>query len=113
MRETSVEFAPFDVEYGQFTGCAINVVTKSGGNEFHGSAFFTYASDSLQGDKAGGVDFAGQPYKEKRWGATLSGPIIKDRLFFFGAYEETDLGDSQEQGPPGAGFPDEAGFRHQ
>lgn len=110
VRETSVEFAPFDVQYGQFTGCAINVVTKSGGNEFHGSAFFTYASDSLQGDRAGGVDFAGQPYKEKRWGATLSGPIIKDRLFFFGAYEETDLADSQEQGPPGANYPDELDF---
>ncbi|MGB3377710.1 MAG: TonB-dependent receptor [Allopontixanthobacter sediminis] len=110
VRETSVEFAPFDVQYGQFTGCAINVVTKSGGNEFHGSAFFTYASDSLQGDKAGGVDFAGQPYKEKRWGATLSGPIIKDRLFFFGAYEETDLADSQEEGPQGAGYPEELDF---
>ena len=45
IRETSVEFAPFDVQYGQFTGCAINVVTKSGQNDFHGSAFFTYADD--------------------------------------------------------------------
>ncbi len=110
VRETSVEFAPFDVQYGQFTGCAINVVTKSGGNDFHGSAFFTYASDSLQGDTAGGVDFSGQPYKEKRWGATLSGPIIKDRLFFFAAYEETDLADSQEEGPAGEGYPTELGF---
>jgi len=110
VRETSVEFAPFDVQYGQFTGCAINVVTKSGGNDFHGSAFYTYASDSLQGDTAGGTSFAGQPYKEKRWGATLSGPIIKDRLFFFGAYEETDLADSQEEGPPGAGYPTELDF---
>ncbi len=110
VRETSVEFAPFDVQYGQFTGCAINVVTKSGGNKFHGSAFFTYASDSLQGDQAGNQSFSGQPYKEKRWGATLSGPIIKDRLFFFGAYEETDLADSQEEGPPGAGYPTELDF---
>ena len=37
VRETSVEFAPFDVQYGQFTGCAINVVTKSGTNDFSGS----------------------------------------------------------------------------
>ncbi|MXO86958.1 TonB-dependent receptor [Altererythrobacter aurantiacus] len=110
IRETSVEFAPFDVQYGQFTGCAINVVTKSGGNDFHGSAFFTYADDSLQGDQAGDLDFAGQPYKEKRWGATLSGPIIPDRLFFFVGYEETDLGDSQLEGPPGLGFPTELDF---
>ncbi len=110
VRETSVEFAPFDVQYGQFTGCAINVVTKSGGNDFHGSAFFTYADAGLRGDNAGGQNFAALPFEEKRWGATLSGPIIKDRLFFFGAYEQTDLADSQEEGPPGAGFPTELDF---
>ena len=110
VRETSVEFAPFDVQYGQFTGCAINVVTKSGTNEFHGSAFYTYASDDLQGDKAGGDDFSGSSYKEKRWGVSLGGPIIKDRLFFFGAYEKTDLGDSQEAGPIGAGYARELDF---
>ncbi|WP_435416885.1 TonB-dependent receptor [Parerythrobacter aurantius] len=105
IRETSVEFAPFDVQYGQFTGCAINVVTKSGRNDFFGSAFFTYASDSLQGDTADGVDFSASPYKEKRWGATLGGPIIPDRLFFFLGYEQTDLADSQEEGPSSLGFP--------
>ena len=110
VRETSVEFAPFDVQYGQFTGCAINVVTKSGSNDFHGSAFYTYASDSLQGDRAGGEDFSGSPYKEKRWGVSLGGPIIKDRLFFFGAYEKTDLGDSQDFGPVGANYPNTLEF---
>lgn len=110
VRETSVEFAPFDVQYGQFTGCAINVVTQSGQNDFHGSAFFTYTSDSLQGETADGVDFSASPYKEKRWGATLGGPIIPDRLFFFGAYEETDLGDSFQFGPAGEGFPNEVNF---
>ncbi len=110
VRETSVEFAPFDVQYGQFTGCAINVVTKSGGNEFSGSAFFTYASDSLQADTAGGQDFSASPYKEKRWGATLGGPIIKDRLFFFLGYETTDLSDSFEYGPAGEGYPNELNY---
>lgn len=110
IRETSVEFAPFDVQYGQFTGCAINVVTKSGGNEFHGSAFFTYADDSLQGDSIEGTNFSGAPYKEYRWGATLGGPIIKDRLFFFLGYEETDLSDSQETGPAGLGFANDLDF---
>ncbi|MGN3974322.1 TonB-dependent receptor [Tsuneonella sp. SYSU-LHT278] len=107
VRETSVEFAPFDVQYGQFTGCAINVVTKSGTNALHGSAFFTYASDSLQGDSAGGLNFSASPYKEYRWGATLGGPIIRDRLFFFAGYEETDLSDSFEFGPAGNGYPNE------
>ncbi|MEW4448889.1 carboxypeptidase regulatory-like domain-containing protein [Qipengyuania sp. JC766] len=110
IRETSVEFAPFDVQYGQFTGCAINVVTKSGQNEFHGSAFFTYADDGLQGDSIEGTNFSGAPYKEKRWGATLGGPIIPDRLFFFAGYEETDLADSQLTGLPGQGFANEVDF---
>ena len=110
VRETSVEFAPFDVQYGQFTGCAINVVTKSGSNEFHGSAFVTYASDSLQGNTAKGLDFSASPYKEYRWGATLGGPIIKDRLFFFLGYEATDLSDSFEFGPAGNGYPNELDY---
>lgn len=110
IRETSVEFAPFDVEYGQFTGCAINVVTKAGENQFHGSAFFTFRNENLRGDSLEGDDLTPTPFDEKRWGATLSGPIIKDRLFFMVGYEETDLGDSNEFGPAGSGFANEANF---
>lgn len=108
IRETSVEFAPFDVEYGQFSGCAINTVTKSGENDFHGTAFVTYTGDSLTGDTVDGQNIAQSPFDRYRWGATLSGPIIKDKLFFFFAYEETDLGNSQDNGPAGAGFANEA-----
>jgi hypothetical protein len=92
--QTSVEFAPFDVEYSDFTGCLVNVVTKSGSNSFSGSAFFTYFDAGLQADtvrQADGTTPAFNAGEEKRWGATLSGPIIKDRLFFSFAYEETDL----------------------
>lgn len=110
IRETSVEFAPFDVQYGAFTGCAINVVTKSGANAFGGSAFFTYAGDGLQGDTLDGESFPSLSFEEKRWGATLSGPILRDKLFFFFGYEETDLGDPQERGPVGAGFANELEF---
>lgn len=102
--EVSVEFAPQDVQYGSFTGCAINLVTKPGSNKFHGNAFFNYASDKLQGNSIGSEDFTPSPFKEKRWGASISGPIIKDRLFFSGSYEETDLGDSHDQGPIDAGY---------
>ncbi|OBV10274.1 TonB-dependent receptor [Erythrobacter dokdonensis] len=101
--QVSVEFAPFDVEYSEFTGCLVNVVTKGGGNEFHGSAFITYFDGGMVGD----LDTGSQ---EKRWGATLSGPIIKDRLFFSFGYEETDLGDGNEFGPAGGGFLNEANF---
>ncbi|MBB3033961.1 TonB-dependent receptor [Alteriqipengyuania lutimaris] len=110
IRQTSIEFAPYDVEYGQFTGCLINVVTKSGTNEFTGSAFFTYTSDDLQGSSVAGQDLAPTEFDRRRWGATLGGPIIPDRLFFFAGYEETDLGDVQEVGPLGAGFANELEF---
>ena len=102
IEQTSVEFAPFDVEYSDFTGCLVNVVTKAGTNEFSGSAFVTYFDEGLQADEVGGVpQNAG---RETRWGATLSGPIIPDRLFFSLGYEETDLGDGNNVGPVGSGF---------
>ena len=106
VREAQVQFAPFDVDYGQFTGCAINVITKSGSNEFRGGAFFEYSNDDLRGNTVAGRKVAPvQP--EKRWGANLGGPIIKDKLFFFGAYEHQEAGQSQDEGPTGAGYPTE------
>lgn len=111
IKETAVEFAPFDVEYGQFTGCAINVVTKSGQNDFHGSAFFEYQSDDLTGDTAGGEPADPGSFENLRWGATLDGPIIKDTLFFHVGYEETDFSGSPTNiGPIGAGYPNDQDF---
>jgi outer membrane receptor protein involved in Fe transport len=108
--ETSVEFAPFDVEYSEFTGCLVNVVTKSGQNTFHGSAFYAFRNADLRGDSIDGTPNNVDDFSEKRWGATLSGPIIPDRLFFSAAYEETDLGSANDFGPAGSGFANEANF---
>jgi len=114
VRETQVQFAPFDVEYGQFTGCAINVVTRSGGNQFHGGGFFEYSSNGLRGDsledRRGSRNdrrVVGPIEPDKRWGISLGGPIFRDRLFFFGAYEHQEAGASQDEGPTGAGFANE------
>ncbi len=107
---TSVEFAPFDVEYSEFTGCLVNVVTKSGQNQFHGSAFYAFRNADLRGDSIDGTPNIVDDFEEKRWGATLSGPIIPDRLFFSAAYEETDLGSVNDFGPAGSGFANEANF---
>lgn len=104
---TSVEFAPLDVQYSQFTGCAINVVTKPGSNEFHGSAFYLFNDESLTGNKIEGDVVSTDPFEDTNFGFDLSGPIIKDRLFFTIAYEETDEGGVQNTGPIGAGFADE------
>lgn len=103
IRETQVQFAPFDVEHGQFTGCAINVVTRSGSNQFHGGAFFEYSDSGMRGDSVAGNPVA--PVEpDKRWGAHLGGPIVPDRLFFFGAYERQEAGQSQDDGPAGGGY---------
>ena len=103
----SVEFAPLDVQYGQFTGCAINVVTKAGSNEFHGSAVYMYNDDSLTGTKLEGDTVFTEPFESTNWAIDLSGPIIKDQLFFTLAYEETDDTNVQNTGPIGGGFANE------
>jgi len=103
----SVEFAPLDVQYSQFTGCAINIVTKPGSNEFHGSLFYLYNDDSLTGDTLNGDTVISDPFEDKNFGFDFSGPIIKDKLFFTVAYEETDEGGIQNSGPIGGGFANE------
>ena len=84
----NVNVAPFDVTYGNFLGGNINIVTKSGTNDFHGSVYGFYTNDGLTGDTSKGEDLAIGDFKEKTWGATLGGPIIEDKLFFFANYEK-------------------------
>ena len=88
--QVAVELAPFDVQYGGFTSCNINAVTKSGGNELIASVFFDYTSDSLKGDSLEGSDIDTGSYDEKRYGVNVGFPFIKDKLFFFAAYEKLD-----------------------
>ena len=102
-----VEVAPFDVSFGGFTGGTINAVTKSGTNEWGGSVAIYHSDDGLLGDKTENdpVDFG--KFDEDTFAATLSGPIIKDRLWFFVAYEdytETDVS-GLRFGPEGSGRP--------
>lgn len=91
IQQVAVELAPFDVTYGGFSACNINAVTKSGSNEFEGNAFYEWTSDGIKGDSLEDVsgDF-GAPFNEHIYGATLGGPIIKDKLFFFAGYEQRD-----------------------
>ncbi|MEM6746238.1 MAG: TonB-dependent receptor [Pseudomonadota bacterium] len=87
IEQVSVELAPFDVQYGGFSACNINAVTKSGTNEFHGNLFYDYTDNDLRGSSLEGSDVTSPSFKEQRYGATIGGPIIKDKLFFFAAYE--------------------------
>jgi hypothetical protein len=84
----NVNIAPFDVTYGNFIGGNINIVTKSGTNDFEGSAYYFTTDDSMTGDKSDGVDLAIGDFEEDYYGFTFGGPIIRDKLFFFANYEK-------------------------
>ena len=88
IEQIGVNIAPYNVEFGRFTGGSLNVVTKSGTNEYHGSTFFEYSDGSLTGNKSKDTVVDLGDFTEKFYGATLGGPIIKDKLFFFGSYEK-------------------------
>lgn len=106
IEQFSVKTAPYDIEEGDFQGGAINVILRSGGNRFTGSAFYSYLDESLTGDKIRGVPLDLE-FKSEQYGAFLSGPIIKDRLFFAISYERTEEGDPTDEGPTGLGFANE------
>jgi hypothetical protein len=81
VQEFQILVAPFDVRQGSFSGGLINGVTKSGSNEFHGSAFWYLQRPDLVGRDTAQKLLSS--FKIDQRGGTLSGPIIKDRLHFF------------------------------
>jgi outer membrane receptor for ferrienterochelin and colicin len=97
----SIQTAPFDVEFNGFTGGTINAVTKSGTNEFHGSAGYYWTDDSMIGDKIGDreIDLT---FEEKTYVFTLGGPIIEDKLFFFASYDKYEETAPLQTGPAGS-----------
>ncbi|MEY2882873.1 MAG: hypothetical protein RL490_597, partial [Pseudomonadota bacterium] len=84
--EFTVEVAPVDVQQGFFQGGTINTQLKSGGNDFSMLGGFYYSSDSLRGTRAAGLTRTGA-YDSKIFTAQVTGPIIKDKLFFAVTYE--------------------------
>lgn len=77
----------FDAEYGNYSGGLINVVTKSGENQVHGSLFEFLRNTDL--DARGFFDPSRAPFIQNQFGATIGGPIKKDKVFFFGDYQGT------------------------
>ena len=103
IQQVAVELAPFDVEYGLFSACNINAVTKSGGNSFSGSAFYDYTDNDLRADKLEGDSISTGDYDETRYGLTFGGPIIQDKLVFFVSYEKLEGANLFDRGPIGSG----------
>lgn len=84
IEQVQVSVAPFDVREGGFTGAGINQVTKSGTNEFKGSAYFFTRNEDMVGNTLRGEElFANPDLSFSQVGISLGGPIIKNKLFFF------------------------------
>lgn len=84
----SVNLAPYDVTYGNFVGGNINIVTKSGSNNWHGGAFAFTTGDGLTGDESDGARLGIGDFDEEVFGLTVGGPLAQDKLFFFLNYEK-------------------------
>lgn len=90
IKETQVKTGGFEAEYGQSTGGVVNVVTQSGTNSLHGSVFGYFRPNGLEGEwrqlttPNGTVNTTATDNYD--FGLTLGGPLVKDKLFFFGAF---------------------------
>ena len=94
----NIELNPYDVRRSNFTGALINAVTKSGTNTFSGSATYEMTNEDYRGKNP--RTGAKESFDERRYYYGLSGPILKDRLFFAFSYEDTE----RESVSPSAGF---------
>src|SRR6185503_3428499 len=88
VREFKVENSTFSAEHGQSSGAIVTIATRSGTNKFHGEAFEFFRNDAL--DARNFFSFNSSkppPFKRSQFGGQFSGPIVKDKLFFFFSYE--------------------------
>lgn len=97
--------APYDVREGNFQGGAINIILRSGTNQFQGTGFYAYQGDGIFGDRTKGSvsnpsgKISIPKFHTNNYGAELSGPIIKDKLFFMLAGERIRGGFPLAEGP--------------
>ena len=90
LEEIQVSVAPYDVRQGNFVGAGVNAVTRGGGNAFRGSAYYWFRDDSLVGEEAKGLPLDPGVFEFDKWGGWVSGPLVRDRLFFFVSYENEE-----------------------
>ena len=77
----------FGAEYGRNSGSVVNIVTRSGTNQLHGSAFEFLRNSALDARNFFNTESRKSVFQNNNFGAALGGPIVKDKTFFFGAYE--------------------------
>ncbi len=95
--QLSVQISPYDTRQSGFTGASINAITKSGTNEFKGTAYYLFSGDEFLGFQLQGEDARDRVLNNRKtvqklerttYGFTFGGPIIKNRLFFFLNFED-------------------------
>jgi outer membrane receptor protein involved in Fe transport len=92
VQEVEVKTATYSAEYGRVFGGVVNAITRSGGNSYHGEAFGYFDNHHLQAKATTdvvGTNFAG--FTSNDYGAGLGGYLLRDRLWFFGVYDRTNL----------------------
>ena len=89
IEEVQVVISPYDVRQTNFIGGGVNAITKSGTNTFKGSAYIYHRNENMRGNAVDGSDISGARATDRMttYGATLGGPIVKNKLFFFVNYE--------------------------
>ena len=89
LQEFRIQTSTFAPEYGRTPGGQVSVVTKSGTNEFHGTAFEYFRNNALDANNwfANNAGLQRAELRQNDFGGVLGGPILKDKLFFFGSYE--------------------------
>jgi Carboxypeptidase regulatory-like domain len=106
----------FGAEYGRNAGSVVNIITKSGGNKFHGSVYGTESNSVLntltnqQANKVWGEGLTKPPrFNDEFTGATIGGPWVKDKVFFFGGFDDEIISSKTVDGN-GALTPDATGL---
>lgn len=103
IREFQVLTDSYSAEFGKASGGVVNIVTKSGTNQLHGNGFMYVRDETLNAkshfDKFdifdNRIDLEKAPFTQTQWGATLGGPLRRDRTFYFLSFERTDIDDSR------------------
>lgn len=98
IEQISVDLSPYSVKQGGFTGASINAVTRSGDNEIRGSVYYYFRNQNQIGTKVKDKNISTTDFSENTSGFRFGGPIVKNKLFFFGNYEQV----ASKQ--PGANF---------
>lgn len=91
IQEFKVQTGQFDASYGRNAGANVNVVTKTGGNQFHGSVFEFFRNDALNANDwfLNRNDVPRPELRQNQYGMTFGGPIVKDKVLFFTSYQGT------------------------